>query len=420
MHQESLENDSNVLSGKLEQTQGHPAAKHKIYAIDHRVEEAQMQLKQEGSAVLSPIQRKKTPDFESVIQSHTPIKSIMSDKVKIMITFRLEQEFVEEIKAVDPKIELLYEPSVMGFPRYQSHHVGFNGSPEQEKHWEKMLGQAEIVFGYIAPPHARNLTQIAPNLKWVQSPSTGIGQMVKGSGLTDSEIVFTTAGGVHTRPLAEFCITAMLMYVKDVFRMEREKHHKHWERYCGTELRGKTLAIISLGNTGRELARLAGCLGMRVIGTKRNTEGVNPASLGAERLYPWTDLKPMLSQADFVVLCVPHTSETTGLIGEEELAAMKRGAVLINIARGVIIDQSAMIRALQSGRLGAAALDVTTPEPLPADSPLWDMPNVLISPHSASTVDAENAKLIKLFCDNLRNYLEGKPLLNVLDKTLLY
>jgi phosphoglycerate dehydrogenase-like enzyme len=128
----------------------------------------------------------------------------------------------------------------------------------------------------------------------------------------------------------------------------------------------------------------------------------------------------MLSQADFVVLCVPHTSETTALIGEEELAAMKNGSMLINVARGVIVDQTALISALQSGHLGAAALDVTTPEPLPADSPLWDMPNVLISPHSASTVDAENEKLTNLFCENLRNYLDGKSLRNVLNKTLLY
>jgi glyoxylate/hydroxypyruvate reductase A len=344
----------------------------------------------------------------------------MLDKVKVMITFRLEQEFVEEIKTLDPRIELLYEPSLMGYPRYQSHHVGFNGTPEQEKQWEKMLGQAEVIFGYISPSHSRNLKKIAPNLKWVQSPSTGIGQMVYESGLTDSDIVFTTAGGVHTRPLAEFCVTAMLMQVKDVFRMEREKHRKHWERYCGTELRGKTLAIISLGNNGRELARLAGCLGMHIIGTKRNIEGVNPATLGAERLYPWTDLKPMLNQADFVVLCVPHTSETTGLIGEEELAAMKHGSMLINVARGDIVDQSALIHAIQSGHLGSAALDVTTPEPLPTDSPLWDMSNVLISPHSASTVDAENEKLTKLFRDNLRTYLDGKPLRNVLNKNLLY
>jgi phosphoglycerate dehydrogenase-like enzyme len=344
----------------------------------------------------------------------------MFDKVRVMITFRLEQKFIEEIKAVDPRVELLYEPSLMGYPRYQSHHVGFNGTPDQEKQWENMLGQAEVIFGYISPSHSRNLKKIAPNLKWVQSPSTGIGQMVHEGGLTDSDIVFTTAGGVHTGPLAEFCMTAMLMYVKDVFRMEREQHSKHWERYCGMELRGKTLAIISLGHTGRELARLAGCFGMRVIGTKRNIEGVNLVSLGAERLYPWTDLKPMLSQADFVVLCVPHTSETTALIGEEELAAMKNGSMLINVARGVIVDQTALISALQSGHLGAAALDVTTPEPLPADSPLWDMPNVLISPHSASTVDAENEKLTNLFCENLRNYLDGKSLRNVLNKTLLY
>ena len=344
----------------------------------------------------------------------------MAEKVNVMVTFRLEQEYIEEIKAVDPRVNLLYDPSMMGFPRYQSHHVGFNGTPEQEKEWLKMMGKANIIFGYISPSQAKNLLEIAPNVKWIQSPSTGIGQMVNNSGLTNSNIIFTTAGGVHSRPLAEFCIMSMLMYVKDTFRMERGKQSKYWERYCGSELTGKTLAIISLGRTGREVAKLANCLGMHVIGTKRNIKEVDPASLNAERLYPWTELKPMLSQADFTVLCLPHTDETTGLIGEIELGAMKRGSMLINVARGTIIDQPALINALHSGHIGAAALDVTSPEPLPAENPLWDMPNVIISPHSASTVDTENAKLTKLFCDNLKRYLEGRPLINILDKKLLY
>jgi len=344
----------------------------------------------------------------------------MSEKVKIMMTFRLEQEHIEEIKAIDPRIELLYEPSLMGLPRYKAHHVGFCGTPEKEKQWLDMLSKAEVIFGYIAPSRSRNLSKIAPNLKWVQSPSTGIGQMVYRSGLSASDIIFTTAGGVHVTPLAEFCMMSMLMFVKDAFRMSREKYHKHWERYCGTELKEKTLAIISLGRTGREVARLARCFGMHVIGTKRTTEGIDPESLGVEELYPCNDLKPMLSQADFVILCIPHTSETVGLIGEDELKSMKRGAVLINIARGVIVDQPALIDALKSGHLGGAALDVATPEPLPADNPLWDMPKVIISPHSASAVDSENAKLTELFCDNLRRYLDGRPLRNVLDKNLLY
>jgi len=244
--------------------------------------------------------------------------------------------------------------------------------------------------------------------------------MVDRGGLTESDIVFTTAGGVHVTPLSEFVMMVMLMFVKDAFRMADGKERHHWERYCGTELRGKTLAVISLGRTGKEIARLAKSFGMRVIGTKRHTEGVDPESLNVEQLYPWTDLHPILAQADFVVLCIPHTSETEGMIGEAEFAAMKQGSVLINIARGSIYDEPAFIRALESGHLAGAAIDVAAKEPLPPESPLWDMPNVIISPHSASTADSENWKLTNLFCDNLLRYLDGRPLRNVLNKKTLY
>lgn len=346
----------------------------------------------------------------------------MSEKVKVLITFIIEPDLIKKIEEVDPRIEVLYEPDLLGSPRYpcDQHGTPIQHTPTQEKRWLDLLSQTEVLFGYVLHTNVRELPKTAPYLKWVQSPSAGVGQWIKLTGFSDLDIPLTTASGIHATPLAEFSMMAMLWFVKDAPRMITEKERRHWERYAGTTLKGKTVAIISLGSIGQGVAKLAKSCGMRVIGTKRNTEGVNPASLGAERLYPWTDLKPMLSQADFVVLCVPHTSETTGLIGEEELAAMKHGSMLINIARGVIVDQPALIHALQSRHLGAAALDVTTPEPLPADSPLWDMSNVLISPHSASTVDAENAKLTKLFCDNLRSYLDGKPLRNVLDKTLLY
>lgn len=344
----------------------------------------------------------------------------MSDKIKVMITFFLEPELVGKIRSLDPRIEVLYEPDLMGRPRYQSHHVGFQGTPEQEKRWLEMMSQAEVIFGYIGRSHLRDLPELAPRLRWNQSPSTGIGQMVNRGGLTESDIVFTTAGGVHVTPLSEFVLMAMLMFVKDAFRMAAEKERQHWERYCGTELRGKTLAVISLGRTGKEIARLASCFGMRVIGTKRHIEGVDPRSLNVEKLYPWTDLHGILSEADFVVLTIPHTSETEEMMGEEEFAAMKKGSFLVNIARGAIYDEHAFIRALESGHLAGAAIDVAAKEPLPPESPLWDMPNVIVSPHSASTADSENWKLTELFCDNLKRYLDGQPLRNVLDKKKLY
>lgn len=213
---------------------------------------------------------------------------------------------------------------------------------------------------------------------------------------------------------------AMLWFVKDAPRMIVEQRRKHWERYAGTTLKGKTLAVIGLGSIGQEVARLARCFEMRVQGTKRNVDGVDPRSLNAEQLFPSTDLAPMLSKADFVVICLPQTPETEGLIGEEEISAMKPGAVLINIARGAIVDESALINALNLGHLSGAALDVQSREPLPHDSPLWEMPQFLISPHSGSNVDSENDELVELFCDNLRRYLHGMPLRNLLDMNRLY
>ena len=346
----------------------------------------------------------------------------MLEKVKIFITFHLKPELVENIRNVDQRYEIVYEPELFGEPRYENDQHGgpIERTPVQEARFLELLGQAEILFGYMSRKYIRDLPKLAPRLKWNQSPSAGIGQMVKRSGLTESDIVFTTSSGMHATPLAEFCLMSMLIFVKDYFHIAEEKQRHHWQRTSATELRTKTLAVVGLGRVGREVARLGGCLGMRVLGTKRHTLGIDPASVNVEELFPWTDIHPMLSQADFVVLICPHTEETQGLIGEAELAAMKKGSVLINIARGTIVDEPALIQALQSGHLGGLASDVFWKEPLPPESPFWDMPNVIISPHSASTADTENAKLTEIFTDNMRRYLDGEPLRNVLDKKLLY
>jgi len=344
----------------------------------------------------------------------------MPNDINVLIAGPLEPEFANQIQGVDPRIRLLYAPELLGTPRYATdHNPPVQRTAEQEARWRELLAQADVLFGFDYT-HLNDLLDVAPRLKWVQGTSTGIGLSVQKYGWDQSSIAFTTAGGVHSGPLAEFCLMAMLMFAKDAFRMAAEKERKHWERYAGTGLGGKTLAVIALGNGGRQVARLARCLGMRVLGTKRSIEGIEPTSLGVERLYPWTNLHPMLGPADFVVLYLPHTPETEGLIGAAELEAMKPGAVLINVARGSIWDEPAVIRALQSGHLGGVAADVFAVEPLPTDSPLWDMPNALISPHSASAADSENAKLTELFCDNLHRYLAGEPLRNLLDPALGY
>ncbi|HEV2107809.1 MAG TPA: NAD(P)-dependent oxidoreductase, partial [Thermomicrobiales bacterium] len=182
------------------------------------------------------------------------------------------------------------------------------------------------------------------------------------------------------------------------------------------------LALLGPGRIGREVARLASAFGMTVHALARDENSGRAGELGVARVFPRAELPAMLAGSDAVVLATPQTPETEGMIGPAELAAMKRGAILINIARGTIDDEPALIDALRSGQVGFAALDVTAVEPLPADSPLWDLPNVLISPHSASTVAEENAFITERFIANLRHYLNGDLDLMgpQLDKARLY
>jgi glyoxylate/hydroxypyruvate reductase A len=341
----------------------------------------------------------------------------MAAAVPVLIASPLEPEHIARIKAVDARIELLHDADLLPRPRYTADHTGapLTRTPEQERRFLEMLGRAEVMFDFDRA-HLRDLPKVAPRLRWLQATSAGIGQLVKRIGLDGSGIVLTTASGVHARPLADFCLMAMLMFAKDFPRMERDKKAKRWERYCGEELTGKTLAIVGLGRVGQAVARHGKTMDMRVIGTRRSDTPVGEV----DRLFRPSEFRAMLPEADFLVLAAPHTSETEGMIGEAELALLKPTAVLINIGRGQLVDEDAMIVALKERRLGGAALDVFRAEPPPPESPLWEMPNVIVSPHSASTVTQENARITELFCDNLRRYLDGRPLRNVLDVEKLY
>ena len=336
----------------------------------------------------------------------------------VLIASYLEPKYVAQIRQVDPRLNVIYEPTLLAAPRYPADHTGapFTRSAVDEARWQSLLATAEIMFDFDYT-HRQDLPDLAPNLRWLQATSAGIGQFVKRMGYGERlpQAVFTTASGVHARPLAEFCMMALLMHYKRLNHILADQSRHHWERYAATDLEGRTLAVVGLGRVGEAVAQMAKGLGMRTLGTR-----ASGTSDGVDQFYPPEQLHAMLAQADVVVLIVPHTPATDQLIDAAALAQMKPGAYLINIARGAIVDEQALIAALQSGHLGGAALDVFATEPLPATSPLWDMPNVLVSPHSASTSDRENARITDLFCDNLRRYLAGEPLRNVLDIARLY
>lgn len=348
----------------------------------------------------------------------------MTSSYTVLIASYLEAEYVEQIRAVSDQIKVIYEPDLLAPPRYPADHtsgIGYVRSPEDEARWRSLLAQADILFDF---DHSNReaLPELAPKLRWVQATSAGIGQMVRSLGYAERMpgVQYSTASGTHSHPLAEFCAMAMMMFSRNLWQMQALQSQARWERFGASDLMGRTLTILGLGRIGRQVARVSSALDMRVLGVKRTVEGIEPSSLFCDALYTPDQLDELLPQSEFLIIITPHTDETEQMITARELALLPKGAVLINIGRGAIIDETALIEALQSGHLAGAALDVFATEPLPSDSPLWSMPNVLVSPHSASTSDRENSRLTELFCDNLERFLNGQPLRNLLNTETLY
>lgn len=342
-----------------------------------------------------------------------------------MITSPLEQEHANRIAAVNPaRIDLIYRPDLMPAMRYVGDHNGlldWRRPDDQQSEWLALLRRAEVLLDFdwrSGPPPF----ELSPHLKWVQTSSAGVGQTVKRLGLADSDLIVTTASGVHAGPLTEFVFGALLYCVKDFPRLLADQATHHWDRFCSTELSGKTMAIIGPGRIGRQIARVARAFEMTIWAMARSNDPTRAAELGVDRLFARSELRTMLAGSDCLVISTPHTPDTENLIGAGEIAAIKPGSVLVNISRGVVLDEEALLEALKTGHIRFAALDVFRTEPLPPDSPLWDIPNLLINPHSASTAESENGKIIDIFARNLRHYLDGRyDLMSpVLDKQRLY
>ena len=341
-------------------------------------------------------------------------------KIVIAIASPLEDEHVARIRAFDPeRFEVIWQPDLHGAPRYVADHAGtpITRTAEQKARWAGILRQAEILFDFDrSDPEA--LPQNAPGLRWVQATSSGIGEYMRRTGLDQSDIAFTTARGVHARPLAEFTLMGLLHFFRDVPFLNARKAEKHWERYTVQGLDGARLLVVGLGSLGQAVALDCARLGVEVWGTRRTSGGETPP--GVSKIIAQDEIREALGQIDALVLACPLTDTTKGLIGRAEVDALKPGVVIVNIARGQVIDEAAMIEGLRSGRIKGAALDVFEVEPLPKESPLWELPNVLISPHSASTVHAENQRIVDIFLDNLGRYRDGKPLKNLYDRVAGY
>jgi phosphoglycerate dehydrogenase-like enzyme len=230
-----------------------------------------------------------------------------------------------------------------------------------------------------------------------------------------SKVTLTNVSGIHATPIGEFVLQLMLMFSKQAPLCFRLKEEKQWQRLGTTVLRSKTVGIVGLGHIGREVARLAKAFGMRVLATRRSVDRAGSARY-VDLLLPPAQLPRLLSESDFVVICVPLTPETKGLIGERELRMTKPGAYLINVARGKIVKEEVLVKALEEKWIAGAGLDVFSTEPLPVDSRLWELPNVILSPHISGGMEDYLEQGTRIFCKNLRRYLSGRKLVNVVNK----
>ena len=347
------------------------------------------------------------------------------DRVPVVIASPLETGLVARLREVDDRLDVRYEPDLLPAPRYPADHhgeEGFERTPEQEDRFTALVAGAEVLFGIPAesPERLAWAVRVAPGLRFVQATAAGAGQQVRHADLTADElerVMISSASGVHAVPLAEWSIFGLLAFAKGLPRLRRDALQRRWDHYPTTELRGQTLLVVGIGAIGLEVARLASAFGMRVIGVKRDAGEQLPH---LDSVHPPERLRELVGDADAIVVTLPLTDETRGLIDRELIGRMRDGAVFVNVGRGRVVDEEALIDALRSGKLAGAALDVVAEEPLPPKSPLWDLENVIISPHTAALSWHENERIVELFAENLRRYLRGDELLSRVRTSVFY
>ncbi|MGE0555332.1 MAG: D-2-hydroxyacid dehydrogenase [Gemmatimonadales bacterium] len=285
------------------------------------------------------------------------------------------------------------------------------------------LARAEEADGADASYASPEFLEAATNLKWVQARSAGVDHVLSVPGLGGrDDLIVTNFRAVHGPAIADHVFAMLLALTRDLPHRLADQAEGRWNRSGPSvlppvALEGRTLLVVGLGGIGTEIARRGHGFGMRVLGIRRSDD---PGPDFVERVGKAADLPAFLAESDVVALAVPLTAETEGMIDSTALATMRPGGYLLNIARGQVVDQDALLAALRSGRLAGAGLDVTDPEPLPADHPLWRQPNVVITPHVASRAELTTERGEALLAENLRRFGAGEPLLNVVDKRAGY
>lgn len=329
----------------------------------------------------------------------------MATELHVINTFALDDTNLARLRAVSPRLKIDHHPDA--------------------KIDDLSSDTAEVLFAGAPPADPNRL----PQLRWLQTISAGVNHLEQAAPWKRG-IAVTTTSGIHAVPIAEYVIGSILSYTHHLATMKAFQYARAWTPsraiHSFPTLRGKTITVVGYGSIGREVGRMAVALGMRLLAVKRDAQALrdlgyiepgagDPQGALPEKIYPVSQLHEALSQADFIVISVPLTPQTRCFIDGAAFAAMKPTAYFVNICRGGVVDQDALIDALYQRRIAGATLDVTTPEPLPIDSRLYDFSNVFITPHACAYREDYDDLAVTVISENLRRYLSGAPLINQVD-----
>ncbi|MFK4761338.1 D-2-hydroxyacid dehydrogenase [Microbacterium sp. ZW T5_45] len=347
------------------------------------------------------------------------------ERVRAVVAVPLKEEHCRLIEELEPRLEVVRDHTLerpMRGPADWSGDPDFVRTPEQQAAFDELVDSADVLFGIpdVDPAALARTVDANPKLRWVMTTAAGGGAQIKAAGL-DREaldrILFTTSAGVHGGPLAEFAVFGVIAGAKDLTRLQRDQRERAWpERWEMRQVDELTVLVVGLGGIGAEVARRFHALGAQVWGTTRSGRSVE----GIDRLIPLEDLVQAVAQVDAIVVTLPGTEQTHHLIGDDVFRAVRPGVILASVGRGTVIDEEALLPALDDGRVAFAALDVFEVEPLDTSSPLWSHPRVLVSPHTAALNSKEEERIARRFAENAARLLDGRPLRAVVDTVEFY
>ena len=346
-------------------------------------------------------------------------------KLRAVVAVPLREELCRLIEELEPRLEVVRDHSLMPPMRGPADWSGdpaFVRTPDEQQTFDDLVDTADVLFGIpdVDAGALARTVEANPRLRWVMTTAAGGGASVKAAGLDRADldrIVFTTSAGVHGGPLAEFAVFGVMAGAKHLPRLLADQRTRTWpDRWEMRQLDEMTVLVVGLGGIGAECARRFHALGARVWGTTRSGEPV----AGVDRLVPLDELTDAVARVDAIVVTLPGTEQTHHLIGADVFDAVKPGAIITNVGRGTVIDETALLGALDDGRVAFAALDVFEREPLDADSPLWGHPHVLVSPHTAALNSKEEERIARRFAENAARLLDGEPLTAVVDTVEFY